>query len=60
MGKQFSIADCYLFTISNWAAGLGIDLGGFKNIEAWRARMQARPAVQDATKAESLLKQPGA
>ena len=60
MGKQFSIADCYLFAISNWAAGLGIDFGGFKNLEAWRARMQARPAVQDAMKAEGLLKQPAA
>jgi len=56
MGKQFSIADCYLFTISNWAAGLGLDLAGFRNVEAYRARMMARPAVQDAMKAEGLLK----
>ena len=56
MGRQFSIADAYLFTISNWAAGPGIDLSGFKNVEAYRARMKARPAVQDAMKAEGLLK----
>ncbi len=56
MGKQFSIADCYLFAISNWAAGLGLDLSGFKNVEAYRARMMARPAVKDAMKAEGLLK----
>ena len=56
MGAQFGIADCYLFTLSNWAAGLGLDLSGFRNMEAYRARMQARPAVQDAMKAEGLVK----
>ena len=56
MGAQFSIADCYLFTISNWAAGLGLDLSGFRNVEAYRERMLARPAVQAAMRAEGLLK----
>ena len=56
MGKQFSVADAYLFTITNWAAGVGVDITGFKNIEAFRARMLARPAVQDAMKAEALVK----
>ena len=52
MGAQFSIADAYLFTISQWAEGRGVDISGFKNVEAFRARMKARPAVQDAMKAE--------
>ncbi len=56
MGQQFCVADAYLFTITNWAAGVGVDISGFKNIEAFRARMLARPAVQDAMKAEALLK----
>ncbi len=56
MGKQFCIADAYLFTISNWAAGVGVDITGFSNLEAYRARVKARPAVQDAMKAEGLLK----
>jgi glutathione S-transferase len=56
MGQQFCVADAYLFTMTNWAAGTGIDISGFKNIEAFRARMLARPAVQDAMKAEGLLK----
>ncbi len=56
MGAQFSVADAYLFTMSNWAAPLGIDLSPYKNVEAFRARMQARPAVQDALKAESQAK----
>ena len=56
MGQQFSIADAYLFTVSNWAGHVGVDLSGFKNVEAFRARMMARPAVQEAMKAEGLLK----
>jgi len=56
MGPQFSVADAYLFTVTNWAAGVGVDLAGLKNLEAFMARMKARPAVQDAMKAEGLLK----
>ena len=56
MGAQFSVADGYLFTLTNWASGVGVDISGFKNIEAFRARMLARPAVQEAMKAEGLLK----
>ena len=55
MGAQFSIADAYLFTVSNWAGHVGLDISGFKNVEAFRARMMARPAVQQAMKAEGLL-----
>ena len=55
-GAQFSIADAYLFTVTNWATGLGIDLAGFKNLQAFNARMRARPAVQDALKSEGLMK----
>jgi glutathione S-transferase len=56
MGPQFCVADAYLFTVTNWAAGVGVDLTGFKNLQAFCARMKARPAVQDAMKAEGLLK----
>ena len=55
-GKQFSVADAYLFTVTNWAAGVGVDLTGYKNLDAFMARMKARPAVQDALKAEGLIK----
>jgi len=56
MGKEFCVADAYLFTMTQWAEGQGIDLSGFKNIEAFRARTLARPAVQDAMKAEAMAK----
>ena len=54
MGTQFTIADAYLFVVSNWAAFVKFDLSGFANITAFRARMRARPAVQAAMKAEGL------
>ena len=54
MGDQFSVADGYLFTTTNWAKPTGVDLSGFANLLAYRARVAARPAVQEAMKAEGL------
>ena len=56
MGDQFSVADGYLFTVTNWAKPTGVDISDFSNLQAWHARVAARPAVQDAMKAEGLLK----
>jgi len=56
MGKDFSVADAYLFTVLNWTNFLGIDLGKWPALKAYQARVAARPAVQAALKAEGLLK----
>jgi glutathione S-transferase len=56
MGERFCVADGYLFTMTNWAAGVGVDITDLKNVTAFRARVGARPAVQDAMKAEGLTK----
>lgn len=56
MGKDFSVADAYLFTVLNWTKFLGIDLGKWPALKAYQARVAARPAVQAALKAEGLLK----
>jgi glutathione S-transferase len=56
MGKDFSVADAYLFTVSNWAAHTGVDLSGFPNVLAYRKRVLARPAVKAAMQAEGLVK----
>ena len=56
MGDAFSIADAYLFTVTNWTAHTGIDISGMKHLGAFQARMAARPAVQAAMKAEGLMK----
>ena len=56
MGDAFSVADPYLFTVTNWAPRVGVDSTGFANIASFRKRMAARPAVQAAMKHEGLLK----
>jgi glutathione S-transferase len=56
MGEHFSVADAYLFTVTNWAKLMDIDLAPYPNLVALRERVAARPAVQEAMKAEGLLK----
>ena len=56
MGEQFTVADGYLFTVTNWAKLVGVDIGGLANLAALRARVAERPAVQAAMRTEGLLK----
>jgi len=56
LGNAFSVADAYLFVVSNWASRVDVDLSPFANVLAYRKRVGARPAVQAALKAEGLIK----
>ncbi len=56
LGDEFSVADPYLFTVTNWAALTKVDLSPYTNLAAFRERMAARPAVRAAMKAEGLIK----
>jgi glutathione S-transferase len=56
MGDVLTVVDAYLFTVTNWAGRVNVDLSGLSHVEAFMARMAARPAVQEAMKAEGLLK----
>ena len=61
VGKDYltgtrSIADPYLFVVTQWAKKVGIDLSGLDNLSAFDARMAADAGVQAAMKAEGLLK----
>ena len=56
LGEDFSVADAYLFTVSNWAKPMGISLDGLDNLLAFRKRVGERPAVQAALAAEGLNK----
>ena len=56
MGKQFTVADGYLFVMLKWAERTGMDLSEFKNLMAFNDRVAARPNVQAALKMEGLLK----
>jgi glutathione S-transferase len=55
MGKQFSVADGYLFVMLAWADRMKFDLSGLSNLKAYQARVAARPGVQAALKMEGLL-----
>ena len=55
MGADFTVADAYLFVVTNWAKPMQIDLTPYANLLAWRERVAARPAVQRAMKAEGLI-----
>jgi glutathione S-transferase len=54
MGKNFTVADAYLFVVTGWAPYLKVDTSHLKNLSAFMARVAARPAVQEAMKAEKL------
>ena len=56
MGEQFTVADGYLFTVTNWARATHVDISGLAHLAAYRERVGARPAVQEAMRAEGLLK----
>jgi len=56
LGKDFSVADAYLYVVSNWAPRLDLDLSPYANVLAYRKRVGARPAVEAAMKAEGLIK----
>jgi glutathione S-transferase len=56
MGAQFSVADAYLFTVTNWPRLVGLDISSLANVAALRARVAERAAVQAAMRAEGLLK----
>jgi len=56
MGKQFTVADGYLFTMLCWADRMNFDLSGLNNLLAYKARVGARPMVQQALTKEGLMK----
>jgi glutathione S-transferase len=56
MGDRFSVADAYVFTILNWAGPSKFDLGKWPVLQEYQKRVAARPKVQEALKAEGLVK----
>lgn len=56
LGEQFTAADAYLFTVTNWARHVDLDLSEFTALAAFQQRVAQRPAVQKAMQAEGLIK----
>jgi len=54
--NEYSVADCYLFTILRWTRYVGIKLTSWPTLITYMDRMQNRPWVKEALKAEGILK----
>ncbi|MDI1244155.1 MAG: glutathione transferase GstA [Rhodoferax sp.] len=56
LGDTFTVADAYLFVVASWSKHVGLDISGLSHLQAFLARVAARPAVQEALRAEGLIK----
>ena len=56
----FSVADAYLFTLLNWAGFTRVDLSPYPALVKYAERIGARPKVQEALRAEGLLREKAA
>ena len=55
VSNRFSVADAYLFVVSNWANFTGIDLARWPHLAAFVTRVASRPSAQRAMRAEGLI-----
>jgi glutathione S-transferase len=55
-GDTFTVADAYLFVLTNWANIVKLDLSAFPHLLAFRQRVSARPAVLATLQAEGFTK----
>lgn len=56
LGDGFTVADAYLFVVINWSRGVKLDLTKWPALLDFQKRVAARPKVQEALKAEGLVK----
>ena len=54
MGDTFTAPDAYLYVMTRWAKRMEFDLDQWPNLKAFSERVEARPKVQEALKAEGL------
>lgn len=56
LGDDFSVADAYLFVVTNWSGNMGINLASLAQVGEYMRRVRERPAVAAALRAEGLAK----
>lgn len=56
MGDQFTVADCYLFTVLGWGGFVGVPIDTWPVLVDYSTRIKARPSVQEALAAERAAK----
>lgn len=49
MGEQYTVADMYLYTISNWLEGDGVDISKLPKVIAHREKMASDPLIKKLT-----------
>jgi len=54
MGKTFTVADAYLYTVLRWSPRMNVDLSPWPVLQAYMERIAARPAVKTAMAEEGL------
>lgn len=54
-GDNFTVADAYLFVVTNWTKYVGIDISEQTHLTQFLQRVAARPAVLAALKEEGLI-----
>ncbi|MEA3111963.1 MAG: glutathione S-transferase [Caballeronia sp.] len=54
LGDHFTAADAYLFTVTNWASHVNLELAEYTALAAFQQRVAERPHVQAALEAEGL------
>lgn len=59
-GEHFTVADAYLFAVTNWSNFVKLDLSAYPHLQAFQQRVAARPAVQATLVAEGLMPAPSA
>jgi glutathione S-transferase len=54
LGKQFTVADAYLFTVLGWASHVSVDIG--PRLKTYTDGIRARPHVIEAMTADGLIR----
>ena len=54
LGEMYSVADAYLFVMSDWLEGVGIDIAEFPNVQDHYRRVRQRPAVIRALEEQEI------
>ena len=55
MGENYTICDPYLYAVSSWMEGEGLDIEAYPKINAHRAKMEQRVAVQSVLAMEQIV-----
>jgi glutathione S-transferase len=56
MGDRFTVADAYMYTVLNWHNFIKVDMSPWPVLVEYQKRVAARPKVQEAMKAEGLIR----